>query len=182
MLSCCETGETTDRIAVIAEPSPIETSAHLCLANETMEEVSGTVRWYLRDNYARILKSGEFEISVPALESKWCEKLDFNCTDYLTNYFSYEFIKDDACVSRGTVLFTAPKHYRFVDPHLTYEIKDGSIIIKAEAYAKGVEISSPDCDLLLSDNYFDMNAGTVTVKILEGSPNELRLRSLYNIR
>ncbi len=182
MLSCCEIGETTDRISVVMEPSTIETSSHLCLANETMNEISGIVRWYLRDSYARVLDSGEFSMKVPRLKSQWCDKLDFHCTDFLNNYFSYEFIADGVYVSGGTVLFTAPKHYHFKDPCLSYEIHDGKITVHAEAYAKSVEISSPDCDLLLSDNYFDMNGGSVTVDILEGRPKSLKLRSVYDIR
>lgn len=182
MLSCCETGETTNRISVVTEPSPIETSCQLCLANETMYEVSGTVRWYLRNAHARVLESGEFQLTVPPLSSQWCEKLDFHCTDFLNNYFSYEFIMDHVCVSSGTVLFTAPKHYHFEDPCLSYEIKNDRITVNAAAYAKNVEISSPDCDMVLSDNYFDINGGSVTVGIIEGSPKSLKLRSVYDIR
>lgn len=182
MLSCLEIGETENRIAVVTEPSPIETSARLCLANETMDGISGTAKWCLRNNDGIVLESGEIPMNVPALQSKWCEKLDFNCTDFLNNYFSFEFVIGCACVSSGTVLFTAPKHYHFKDPHLTYEMNNGRITVHASAFAKSVEISSPDCDLILSDNYFDMNGGSVTVDILEGEPKELRLRSVYDIR
>ncbi|MDD2504046.1 MAG: hypothetical protein PHG58_09425 [Clostridia bacterium] len=128
------------------------------------------------------MESGEFSITVPQLSSQWCEKLDFNCTDFLNNYFSYEFITDNSCVSSGTVLFTAPKHYHFENPCLSYEIQNDKITVHASAYARSVEISSPDCDLLLSDNYFDMNAGSATVDILEGNPKSLKLRSVYDIR
>lgn len=182
MISCCEIGETTDRISVVTEMSPIETSSHLCVANETLQEISGEVRWYLRDSHARVLESGKISVTIPQLSSQWCEKLDFHCTDFLNNYFSYEFIVDDICVSSGSALFTAPKHYHFKNPHLSYKIQEGMISISAEAYAKSVEISSPDCDLLLSDNYFDMNGGCRTVEILEGAPKTLELRSVYDIR
>ena len=182
MISCNEIGETTNRVAVTMEPSPIETSAQLCVANETMGDVTGTARWCLRNARAEILESGEFNLTVPALSSMWCDKLDFKCTDFLNNYFSFEFIVDGKCVSGGTVLFTAPKHFNFVNPNLTYEIHDGRITVHADAYAKSVEIYSPDCDLVLSDNFFDMNGGSVTVDILEGNPKTLKLRSVYDIR
>ena len=48
MISCEETGETTDRIAVVTEPSPIETSGRIAVANETRKDVNGIVRWQLR--------------------------------------------------------------------------------------------------------------------------------------
>jgi beta-mannosidase len=85
-------------------------------------------------------------------------------------------------MSDGTVLFTAPKHFNFADPNLRYEINGDEITIYADAFAKYVEIYSPDSDFILSDNYFDMNAGSKTVKILEGTPKTIALRSVYDIK
>ena len=45
-----------------------------------------------------------------------------------------------------------------------------------------MEIDSPDSDFVLSDNYFDMNAGKKTVKVLRGTPKTIRVRSVYDIR
>ncbi|MDR1533117.1 MAG: glycoside hydrolase family 2 protein [Clostridiales bacterium] len=182
MISCLEAGETTDRVSVVTEPSPIETSSVLCVANETPREVKGEARWTLRDSYGKPLDSGVFPFVVPRLSSYWCGKLDFGCTDFLENYLSYEFVTDGAAVSRGTVIFTAPKHFHFRDPGLTARISGRKITVTARAYAKGVEIYSPDCDLVLSDNYFDMDPGEVTVEILEGQPEGLALRSVFDIR
>ena len=55
------------------------------------------------------------------------------------------------------------------------------IVVKAEAYAKSVEIQNENDDLILEDNYFDMNAGEYKVKILSGTPNGLKVRSVYDI-
>ena len=55
------------------------------------------------------------------------------------------------------------------------------IVVAAKAYAKSVEIQNENQDLLLSDNYFDMNAGETRVKVLSGSTEGLRLRSVYDI-
>lgn len=71
------------------------------------------------------------------------------------------------------------KHYQV---QLSYHIEGNHITIHSKTYAKSVEIDSADCDFILSDNYFDMEAGTVTVEILEGTPKTLELRSVYNIR
>ena len=81
-----------------------------------------------------------------------------------------------------SVLFTAPKHFHFKNPNLKAEIVGDEIVVRADAYAKSVEIDSPDCDLRLFDNYFDINAGQKTVKILEGKPQNIRVRSVYDIR
>ena len=36
--------------------------------------------------------------------------------------------------------------------------------------------------MLLEDNYFDMNAGERKIRILKGTPEGLKIRSVYNIR
>ena len=74
---------------------------------------------------------------------------------------------DNEIISSGTVLFTAPKHFDFVNPSLSVTVCNDEIKIKADAYAKSVEIYSDETDLILSDNFFDINGGEVTVKVLE---------------
>lgn len=182
MLSCEETGETTDRIAVVTEPSPIETSARLCVANETRQDAAVTVCWQLRGADASIHQAGQRQLTIPALSRQWLDKLDFPCADYLEEYFSYQLLHNGVSVSQGTVLFTAPKHFRFYDPKLSWELQGNEILLSAAAYAKSVEISSPDCDLILSDNYFDLNGGERRVEILQGNPKSLTLRSVYDIK
>ncbi len=82
----------------------------------------------------------------------------------------------------GTILFTAPKHFNFCNPNLPFVRTGDTITIFAYAYAQYVEIDSPDSDFTLSDNYFDMNGGEKTVKILEGDPKTITLSSVYDIK
>ena len=160
----------------------METSARLSVANETRQAKDCAVRWALRSADGAVLESGETALHVPALQSVWLDKQTFEGIDCLETYFSYELLCEGDPVSSGSVLFTAPKHFHFRDPQLQAARHGNTIAVTAAAYAKSVEISSPDSDLVLSDNYFDMNAGTVTVEILEGDPKELRVRSVYDIR
>lgn len=184
MISCCEIGETATRPFVVMEPDfyDFSTQARLSVVNETTNPISGTVNWELRCADSKILQSGSENITVPALSSVWLHNMDFNKTDVENNYLSFSFDVGGTTVSEGTVLFTVPKHFNFVNPNLRYEINGNEITVYADAYAKYVEIDSPDSDFILSDNYFDMNAGSKTVKILEGSPKTIRLRSVYDIR
>ncbi|MBQ8814785.1 MAG: glycoside hydrolase family 2 protein [Lachnospiraceae bacterium] len=184
MISCLETGERTTRPVVTMEPGlyDYETKAQLCVTNETHKAYSGTVTWALRSNTGEILTTGSQALTVPSFTSVWLDEMDFNKTDVDNTYLSYEFIVHGNIISEGTVLFTVPKYFNFLDPHLQYEFHEDVITIHADSYARYVEIDSPDSDFILSDNYFDMNAGTKTVKILEGSPKTLTLRSVYNIR
>ena len=140
------------------------------------------VCWKLCDAKSNVLKSGSEDVTVPALSVVTLEKMDFEQTDCLNNHLFYTFEMDGKIISYGSVLFTAPKHYRFEDPHLTATVDGDTITIKSDAYAMWVEIDSPDCDFILEDNFFDMEAGTRTIKVSEGKAENLRLRSVYDIR
>ncbi len=181
MISCEETGELSERPYCIAQPAPIEKSARLHVANETMEPVSGTVKWELRASDSTVLLSGEQEITAAPLDGVWLEKMDFTMYDELQIYLHCAFIIEDRTVSENFCLFTAPKHFAFRDPALSYRREGSVLVIKADAYAKSVEVLGVDGDVRLSDNYFDMNAGEKRVEILEGDAEKFALRSAYQI-
>lgn len=183
MISCKETGEWDTREFPTTDPRiDYATKAQLCVTNETCSDVTGEAVWALRDSTGKILKEGKTALTVPALSSVWLEEMDFCKTDVDNNYLSFAFLVDGEPASEGTVLFTVPKYFGFQDPNLRCEISGDELTVYADAYAQYVEIDSPDCDFVLSDNYFDMNAGKKTVKILEGTPENIRLRSVYDIR
>ncbi|MCL2662921.1 MAG: glycoside hydrolase family 2 protein [Oscillospiraceae bacterium] len=181
MISCNEKGEMTERPFCVAQPEPIKKTAQLSVANETMQEVKGIVRCALRDPSSKILKRGEEEVIVEPLSSIWLPKFNFSKCDELSDYFSYELEVDGKIVSSGTVLFCMPKHYNFLDPKLTVKRDKNKITVTAKAYAKSVEIYSDNEDFVLSDNYFDINADSVTVDIVRGDPKNLKVRSVYDI-
>lgn len=54
--------------------------------------------------------------------------------------------------------------------------------ILSKSYAQYVNIYSPTEDFILSDNFFDMEAGERTVDILEGDPKTLCVRSVFDIK
>ncbi len=184
IISCMKTGEKTTRPVVTMELGRPDyaTKAQLCVTNDTLKEVSGVALWALRDCRGSILQEDRTQLKVPALSPVWLEEMDFQKTDVDNTYMSYAFIVDNEVVSEGTVLFTAPKYFRFLDPHLRCEVNGDEISVYADAYARYVEIDSPDSDFILSDNYFDLNGGEKTVKILEGEPKTIRLRSVFDIR
>ena len=184
MISCKETGERDTMFYPTLEPGvyQYETKAQLCVTNETKEVFTGTVFWELRDRDGEVLEKGETFMTVPAFTSVWLDEMEFKQIDVDNNYLSYELAINEGIVSSGTVLFTVPKYFNFADPHLRYEINGDEITVYADAYAQYVEIDSPDCDFILDDNYFDMNAGSKTVKIIEGTSKNIRLRSVYDIK
>ena len=56
-----------------------------------------------------------------------------------------------------------------------------TITVPAKSYAKSVEILNESEDIILSDNYFDLNGDSKTVKVLRGNTDKIRLRSVYDI-
>ncbi|MGN0376650.1 MAG: glycoside hydrolase family 2 protein [Suilimivivens sp.] len=181
LISCEETGELSERPYCISEPAPIEKSARLHVANETMEEVRGVAKWQLCGPDSRILESGSFDVTVPALDGVWLEKLDFSKYDERKIHLSYQFLVEDRVVSENSCLFTPPKHYYFQNPDLTLTRKGDILIVTAKNYAKNVSIEGVDGEVKLSDNFFDMEAGVHQVEILEGNAAEFRCRSVYDI-
>ena len=181
MISCEEVGELSERPYCIAQPKPIELSARLHVANETMEEVCGIVRWALRRPDSSVIQEGSRQVSVPALSGLWLEKMDFEGYHEREIHLEYCFEVDGRVVSRNTCLFTPPKHYFFEDPHLQVKKEGKQITVKADAYAKNVEIIGVDGDLWLSDNFFDMEAGECTVEIVAGDAAEVTCRSVWDI-
>jgi beta-mannosidase len=184
MISCEEVGEKDTRRHVNLQPDlyGFDTTAAISVNNDTMEEVRGRVCWSLRKADSTILASGHEDITIPPLSVVKLDEMDFNRTDVEHNHLTYFFDVDGQTVSSGSVLFTAPKHYQFEDPQLKCEVRGDEITVWAKSYAQSVQIDSPDSDFILSDNYFDMERGSRTVKILEGKPKTIRLRSVYDIR
>ena len=181
LLSAKEEGFLTQGANVNSEPFEYEKSAVLSVSNETLQTLNAIVQWALRAPDAGIVRKGSQEISVGPLSSIELDKLDFNDADMHRHYISYELIQNNEVVSEGTVLFCPPKHFRFTDPLLSAVVFGDTITISAKAYAKSVEIFCEN-DLLLSDNFFDMNTGEKTVKVIQGSAENVQVRSVYDIR
>jgi len=186
MISCQEEGLLTQGPNPNLQPlikAAIEKSFRLSVANETLQEKKLTVQWEIRDRNAKILKEKSVPVNAPALSSTWLEKVEVFDIALNDEYLSYHLLDGKELISEGTVIFSLPKYFHWADPKLSYTIQGDTITVKAVAYAKSVEIQNKNEDLLLSDNYFDMNAGEKNVKILSGKCGaNLHLRSVYDIK
>ena len=183
LISCIETGEFDGRPYVILPPNvDYETKAQLVITNDTRETVRGVVKGRLCNTSGEVISAYEWNVSVEPFSVLTLEELNLNKTDVFNNYFAYEFTVDGKKISSGTVIFTAPKHFKFQDPELSCEIVGDEVIIRAKSYTKSVELYSPDSDPIFEDNFFDIEAGERRIKILEGNPKKIKLRSVYDIR
>lgn len=182
-VSCMETGEYSTRKDITSERYyGYETKAQLFVNNDTLEDVEGTVAWQLCSADGSVLQSGEQVLKVKALSYASLAEMDFNKTDVRNNYLSYSYSINGEVISFGTVLFTKPKHFHFVDPMVELKVNGDEITVTANAYAKYVFISNKNDDLVLSDNFFDMNKGEKTVKIISGEANDLSVKTVFDIR
>lgn len=183
MISCEETGEYTIRRDITEERCiGYETKAKLYVQNETMQDVDGEVEWKLCSADGAEMQSGRRKLAVNALSVAHMDEIDFNKTDVRSSYLWFSYKVEGKIISEGTVIFTKPKHFDFVDPKLSAEVNGDEIIVTSSAYAKSVAITNKFDDLILSDNYFDMNKGQARVKILSGEPVGLKLKSVFDIQ
>jgi len=185
MISCHEEGLLTQNPDANHQPhvkKAIEKSFCLSVANETMEDKKLTVKWELRNADAKILKEKTVPVKIDALSSVWLDKTDAGGININDEYLSYHLYDGNKIISEGTVIFSLPKFFNWKDPKLTYKISGDTITVRAAAYAKSVEIQNRAQDLVLGDNYFDMNAGEKKIKILSGKAGKLKLRSVFDIK
>ena len=182
LISCHEEGVLSQNTNVNAEPFDLKKTARLNVSNETLAPFSGTARWSLRRPDASVIREGCFEVKVPPMSALWLEEQDFHDEDTYGCYYAYELLDGDGgCVGSGSVMFCPPKHFGFIDPQLSARVEGDEIVVTAKAYARSVEIRC-GADVLLSDNFFDMNAGEKRVKVLRGEVKDLSVRSVYDIR
>ena len=182
LISCHEEGILSQNTNVNAEPFDLKKTARLNVSNETLQPFTGKASWALRRPDASVIDSGSFEVNCPAMSAVWLPQQDFSDKATYDCYYSYALEDGQGnVVGEGTVLFCAPKHFHFADPQLEARIEGDEIVVTAKTYARSVELMAGP-DTLLSDNYFDMNAGTRRVKILRGNADSVKARSVYNIR
>lgn len=182
LLSCEEEGILTQDTNPNAEPYEVVKSVRFNVSNETMQDRDMTVEWQLRDASGNVTMIAETEVHVPALSAVWLDRVPLMQIGLYEHHVSYALKENSETISEGSVIFCQPKYYKFANPNLSVRVEGDEIVVKAEAYAKDVEILNANEDLLLSDNYFDMEPGERRVKILRGCAEKLRVRSTYDIR
>ncbi|GHU34318.1 beta-mannosidase [Spirochaetia bacterium] len=182
MISCQEEGILTQDPNANAQPRSIRKSFKLSVTNETRTEKILTVQWEIRNAAAQILKSTSVMITVNALSSVWFPELEIPELNENDEYLSFRAIENGELLSEGTVIFSLPRYFHFIEPNLRASVDGDTITIEADSYAKSVEIQNENQDMILSDNYFDMNAGKKTLKIISGKAEGLKVRSVFNIR
>ena len=182
MISAEEEGELSQNPKINEyHPAPLEKSFRLNVCNETLRDVTGEVVWALRTPDGAIVRQNQQTLTIPAMSAKWLDKVDCADASLTGHYVSFAFVVDDVALSEGTCIFCAPKHFEFVNPCLTVEKRGDTLVVTSHAYAKQVWLESEDADLLLDDNAFDMNPGTKVVRVVRGTAEKVRVRSVWDL-
>ena len=151
--------------------APVLLSAHedgnrvvMNISNEQRAPFAGTVRLALRRSDFSVIDEREIPVSVDTMASRDVDDRDY--TALLAGaerscYLEFALLgSDGARISGGTLLFTRPKFFQFRDPALSAEISGGdgrfTIAVRAQCYARAVDVDFADCDVQLSDNFFDV--------------------------
>lgn len=182
MISAEEEGELSQNPKINEyHPAPLEKSFRLNVCNETLRDVTGEVVWALRTPDGAIVRQNQQTLTIPAMSAKWLDKVDCADASLTGHYVSFAFVVDDVALSEGTCIFCAPKHFEFVNPRLTVETRGDTLVVTSHAYAKQVWLESEDADLLLDDNAFDMNPDTKVVRVVRGTAEKVRVRSVWDL-
>ena len=181
MISCEEESWMTSAANMNRQHFVFEKSIRLNVANETLTAHKILVKYAVRNAKAEILREAEQMVEVPALSAVWLDKIELPDIDCFEEYVSYEAWEDGKCIGASSVIFSYHKYFHYQDPKLRARVEGNEIIVSAEAYAKSVEILNENEDMVLEDNYFDMNAGEKRVRIISGEPVGLKVRSVYDI-
>jgi len=181
LLSCEETGMLSEHININGENETFVPAVRFNVSNETREQKHLRVEWELRNAKGEVLKEGCETLDAAPLKAVWMEKIEFQGVDIFEQYVTYRLLEKGEVLSESSVIFSVPKYFHYADPKLRVYREGEFIMVESKAYAKGVEIQNSNEDLILSDNYFDMNPGIRAVRILRGMPEGLKVRSVYDI-
>lgn len=148
------------------------TSVRLHVTNDQQASFEGLVRWSLETMHGSILKSGDVPVYVSGGSDVKVADLDFSdMLDYDTRrqvVLVYELHQAGERISMGMASFVPSKHLDLLPADISVDVKDVEggfqISIESDTAARYVMLEIPGCDIVFSDNYFDLPAGR-TVKI-----------------
>ena len=182
LLSCAEEGVLTQGANVNEQPFPLKKSIHFNVSNETREDRELRIVWSLRKNDGSVKREEEETVTVPALASVWTEEILLPDMEIRKEYISYALYDGQELLSSSSLILSVPKQFEYLDPELSCRVEGDELVVSACVYAKSVEILNDREDMILSDNYFDMDGEEKRVKIISGQPEGIKLRSVYDIR
>ena len=182
-------------LAVFAERDGY--SVCFSVSNERRLAFIGQLEFKVIDNSNRVIYKEIADCQVAKNSSKklFTKDLAEYISGHENEYYLEYYIREGLSIaSRGTLLFTEPKNFELLDPHIQAKIvgrdRRYSITLTSAAYAKDVEIDFADSSVLLYENYVDLTQNTpykISFTLLDGEDSSeslaasVKVRSLYEI-
>jgi beta-mannosidase len=157
---------------------------------------AGLIRWRLEKLTGTVILSGENRVDAKPLADTPIQAFDF--ADKVTDdnkrnlIFVAELWQGDEKISTSVSCFAPIKHLALTDPKLNVDVAlHGDTLtfdVSAQSLARFVELAIDGADVIFSDNYFDLPAGTsmkITAPLPSGwtlvrAKNALQVRSLID--
>lgn len=176
------------------EDHPPQQAIHV--SSDLRELVEGVVRWSLETLHGEVLALGQEPVKAAPLASTHVRTLDFGDRVSDDNrrelIFITEWWQEDRRVALQTATFVPTKHLSLTDPVVTTHLcsEDGQLIVELASHslARLVELTLEGCDVIWSDNYFDLPAGRIVAVscplpagwTLAQARAALKVRSVYD--
>jgi beta-mannosidase len=167
------------------------------VANDHPQPWEGTWCWSLEMLNGEMIETGSAQVSASPVSATFLSEFDFTRAvkkHGVTNLvFTAGLYENGHCLSRQTVLFAKEKEITLPNPELLWDViqEDGRLLIsiKANTFARYVELQLAGATPIFSDNFFDLPAcGTVQIECplpdgwtVEQARHALRVRSLADV-
>ena len=135
--------------------------------NESMSDVTGVLKIYLKDKSFNILDSETIDVDIPKLSAG--EALRKNYSDMVDSVSKKRSVFVECVltvngdeVSKAVTLFVAPKKFDFTKPAYEVNVQEGAkeyvVEIKADTFAQAVQVDVESEEIVFSNNYFDISS------------------------
>ena len=162
------------------------------ISNERRQAFDGVIYYRILDVDNNVVYHGSDDLSIPEGSILAFEGRDFSeivATHEREYYLEYGLREGALSVMCGTLLFVKPKQFAFTDPGIKAQIsgvgKNLTMTLRADAFAKDVEISFEGHDVILSDNYFDITSAApikINFVVLDDFISQFELEESLRIR
>jgi beta-mannosidase len=166
------------------------------VTSDLQQPWQGSVRWSLQKVDGTVIAQGEEAVTAQPLADTPVQSLDFSLQVTEENgrdlVFVCELRQGNEVVATSVSTFVPNKHLALTAPGLkaVARAQDGELAVEvsAAALARHVELVLEGADVVFSDNYFDLPAGssrTITTALPTGwseaaAQAALKVRSLYD--
>lgn len=135
------------------------------VSNERRQAFEGLIYYRILDAQNNPIYHGSEDIKVSEMSIAISEGRDFSevIKGHENEYYLEYGLREGAVsITKSTLLFVKPKRFLFRDPaieaHINGAGRSYSITIRAESFAKDVEICFDGMDVAVSENYFDITS------------------------